>query len=151
MKTVRDIMTKDPAVCTRDTPLPEVARQMVEHDCGCVPVVEDRQTLKPVGTVTDRDIACRVVAADQDPRQKTAGDCMSTPCVTVAPEASVEDCCRALEENRIRRAVVVDDRGRCCGMVAQADVARHAGEEQTHGVVQEVSRPTEAASAVGRG
>jgi CBS domain-containing protein len=145
---VKDIMTKDPAVCTRDTPLPEVARLMVEHDCGCIPVVEDRQGMRPAGVVTDRDITCRTVAAGQNPLEKTAGDCMTEACVTVTPETSVEECCRALEENRVRRAVVVDDRGRCCGVVAQADIARQAAGGKTAGVVREVSRPTESASAV---
>lgn len=38
---VKDVMTSDPACCTPDTPLPEVARMMEQHDCGCIPVVED--------------------------------------------------------------------------------------------------------------
>src|SRR4051794_29324542 len=59
---VRDIMTADPICCTRETGLPEVARMMVEHDCGAVPVVESREDRRPVGIITDRDITCRAVA-----------------------------------------------------------------------------------------
>ena len=33
----------------------------------------------------------------------TAGDCMSSPCITVTPEMSVEDCCHVMEENQVRR------------------------------------------------
>ena len=40
---VKDIMTRDPACCTPDTDLQEVAGLMVEHDCGGIPVVDDRQ------------------------------------------------------------------------------------------------------------
>ena len=50
---VKDIMTRDPACCTPDTDLQEVAGLMVEHDCGGIPVVDDRQSMKPVGIVTD--------------------------------------------------------------------------------------------------
>jgi len=54
----------------------------------------------------------------------TAGDCMSTPCVTVKADSSVESCVELLEASLIRRAPVVDDYGECCGMIAQADIAR---------------------------
>ncbi len=50
---VKDIMTRDPACCTPATNLQEVARLMVEHDCGEIPVLENRQSMKPVGVVTD--------------------------------------------------------------------------------------------------
>jgi CBS domain-containing protein len=137
---VKDIMTRDPACCTPDTNLQEVARLMVERDCGGIPVVDDRQNMKPVGIVTDRDICCRTVAEGKNPLEMTAGDCMSSPCVTVTPEMGVEDCCRMMEENKIRRVPVVDERGACCGIVAQADIALHAPEQETAGVVKEVSR-----------
>jgi CBS domain-containing protein len=137
---VKDIMTRDPACCTPDTNLQEVARLMVEHDCGGIPVVDDRQSMKPMGIVTDRDICCRTVAEGKNPLEMTAGDCMSSPCVTVTPEMSVEDCCQVMEENKIRRVPVVDERDACCGIVAQADIARHATEQETAEVVKEVSR-----------
>ena len=51
---VKDMMTPDPACCTADTSLPEVARMMVDHDCGEIPVVENTSSKLPVGVVTDR-------------------------------------------------------------------------------------------------
>ena len=137
---VKDIMTREPACCTPDTNLQEVARLMVECDCGEIPVVENRQSMKPVGVVTDRDICCRTVAEGKNPLELTAGDCMSSPCVTVTSEMGVEDCCRVMEENQIRRVPVVDERGACCGIVAQADIAQRASERETAEVVKEVSR-----------
>lgn len=41
--TVKDIMTANPACCTPDTRLPEVARMIVQQDCGEIPVVENTQ------------------------------------------------------------------------------------------------------------
>ena len=145
---VGEIMTEDPACCTRETSLQEVARRMVENDCGCIPVVESREDLRPVGVVTDRDICCRVVAAGKNPLELTAADCMTSPCITVTPETSVEECCQVLEENRIRRAVVVDHEGRCCGIVAQADIAG-AEDDKAAEVVRIVSEPMHAPSHVG--
>lgn len=146
---VRDIMTSNPACCTPDTPLTEVARKMVEHDCGEIPVVEDAATRRPVGVVTDRDITCRTVAEGRNPLDLTAKDCMSTPVVTVTPATSVDECCRTMEENQVRRVPVVDESGGCCGMVSQADIAREGSEAKAAAVVKDVSRPTPAPSRVG--
>ena len=82
---VKEVMTANPACCTADTPLPEVARLMVEHDCGEIPVVQNETKKIPVGVVTDRDIVCRTVAKDRNPLDLTAADCMTRPVVTVTP------------------------------------------------------------------
>jgi CBS domain-containing protein len=145
---VKDIMSPDPVCCTADASLQEVARAMVERDCGEIPVVDDVESLRPVGVVTDRDITCRAVATGRDTLQMTAADCMTSPCVTVRPETSVADCLQTMEEHQIRRVLVVDAAGRCCGMVAQADIARHAPERDTGRMVQEVSQPRGNGAAV---
>jgi CBS domain-containing protein len=147
---VRKIMTADPACCTSATTLQEVAQMMIDHDCGEIPVVDNKENKMPIGVVTDRDIVCRTVARGLNPLDLTAGDCMTTPCVTVTPDISIEECCRILEDNKIRRVPVVDADGCCCGIVALADIALHAKKNATVEVVKEVSEPTEAASAAGR-
>lgn len=143
----KEIMTTTPACCGPDTPLPDVARMMVEHDCGEIPVVDERK--QPVGVVTDRDITCRTVAEGKNPLELTAKDCMSSPVVTVTPETSVDDCCKTMEDNQVRRVPVVDDSGACCGMVSQADVAQRGSKDETAQVVREVSRRSDARSRVG--
>ena len=144
---VKEIMTENPVCCAPDTSLQEVARMMVDHDCGEIPVVDENR--KPVGVVTDRDITCRAVAEGKNPLEMTARDCMTTPCVTVTEETSVEDCCKTMEANMIRRVPVVDESGACCGIVAQADIAEKAPERDAAEVVNQVSQPTEEASKVG--
>ena len=137
---VGEIMTKDPACCTADTGLQEVAKIMVDNDCGCVPVVDGKDTKIPVGMITDRDITCRIVAAGKNPLDLTAADAMSSTVVSVTPETSIEECCNVMESSQIRRVAVVDKDGSCCGIVAQADVATNAAPRQTAEVVQEVSK-----------
>ena len=142
---VQEIMTRDPACCAPETPLEEVARLMVEHDCGCIPVLDEEK--KPIGVITDRDICCRAVAQGKNPLELKASDCMTDQCIVVTPDTSVDDCCATLEKNQIRRAVVVDDAGRCCGIVAQADLAERT-DDLVKEVVRSVSRPTDAASGL---
>ncbi len=148
---VKDIMTKNPACCTTDSNLQEVAQLMVEHDCGETPVVENKQNMKLVGVITDRDITCRSVAVGKNPLKMTAGDCMSSPCITVTLDMSLEDCCKVMEDNQVRRVPVVDKHGACCGIVAQADIAQHASKQETARVVKKVSQPNESSSRVTAG
>ncbi|MBI4375054.1 MAG: CBS domain-containing protein [Elusimicrobia bacterium] len=136
---VKDIMTEDPACCTPETRLQDVARMMVEEDCGEIPVVESEQSKKPVGVITDRDIVCRAVAQGKNPLELTAKDCMSSPCVTVKTETSLADCCKTMEDNRIRRVPVIDEGGDCRGIVSQADIAIKGEPRTAAEVVKKVS------------
>ena len=146
---VKDVMTPDPACCTTDSTLQHVAEMMVENDCGEIPVVVDISSMLPVGVITDRDITCRTVAKGLNPLTMTVGECMTTPCVTVMPDTSLDECCRIMEESQIRRVPVVDASGACCGIVALADIAKHAAKRETAEVVKEVSEPSSSASAAG--
>jgi CBS domain-containing protein len=138
---VKDIMTESITCCTPETPLADVARKMVVHDCGAIPVIDDLDHNRPLGILTDRDIVCRIVASGRNPLEITAGECMTSPAFTVHPDDSIEDCCNVLEQHQVRRAVVVDEEGGCCGMVAQADVARNAPRRQIAELLEEVSQP----------
>jgi CBS domain-containing protein len=137
---VRDVMTESPECCTPDTGLQEVAQMMVDCDCGCIPIVDSKNSKMPVGMITDRDITCRVVAQGKNPLDLTAGDAMTSSVVSVTPETSLEKCLNLMEESQVRRIAVVDDSGAICGIVAQADVARNADQQKTAEVVEQVSR-----------
>lgn len=127
---VKSAMTANPACCTPLTALREVAQLMKDRDCGLIPVVDALESRKPVGTITDRDIAIRIVAAGRNPAEATAADCMSSPCATVDDDTSLRECCAQMEEHMLRRMLVVDDDGKLCGIVALADVA-HSGHDAT--------------------
>jgi CBS domain-containing protein len=148
MKHAKDIMSANPACCTPEHNVQQAAELMVKHDCGEIPVVESDGNMKPIGVITDRDIACRVVAMGKNPNQTRVRDAMSSPPVTVTPDASLEECCRIMEESQIRRVPVVDQSGICCGIVSQADIAKAASTQQTAEVVKQVSEPSQHASRV---
>jgi len=133
-------MTPNPACCTRDTGLTDVARMMVRHNCGAIPVIEGNDGGKVVGVITDRDIVCRTLADGKDPFQLAAGDCMSVSAITVRPEASIEECSDLMKQHKVRRVVVQDPSGRVRGMVAQADIARRHPDKACE-VVRQVSQP----------
>src|SRR5262249_43816165 len=145
---VKDLMTPAPACCVPGTPLPEVAILFTQYDCGSIPVVDNKDSGRPVGIVTDRDVACRAVAAGRNALELRAGACMTPPCVTVAEDMALEDCLALMEGNRVRRIVVVNDSGAVCGIVAQADLALKSDERRVGEVLRSLSEPTLAASRV---
>src|SRR5689334_833548 len=108
---VSEIMTKNPACVTPDASLQEVSKMMVDNDCGCIPVVEDTKNNKPVGTITDRDITIRTVAAGKNPLNLKASDIMTTNVVTISNNSFIEDCANVMKENDIRRVLVVNETG----------------------------------------
>ena len=137
---IEDVMTRNPACCTPETGLREVAMMMVEHDCGQIPLVRSTDDPKLLGVVTDRDIVSRLVARGRNPLEMQAETCMSQPVITVRTDASVEDCIRLMETHRIRRVPVVDGEGLMRGIVSQADIAQHAPHASTGELVKEVSQ-----------
>jgi CBS domain-containing protein len=143
--TVRDIMTKEPTCCTADMPLPEVARMMADHDCGEIPVVDSVVSRVPIGVITDRDITIRAVAQNRNPLDSTVGECMTQPAVVIEAATSVDECCKLLESEQIRRVPVVDQKGRIVGIVSQADIARRVSNRAVGQVVFDVSKPPAAA------
>lgn len=136
---VLDIMAKSPAVCTPDTALPEVARMMVEHDCGAIPVVESAESPRPVGVITDRDIVVRLVAEGRCPLEAAAKDAMTESVTTVSPQMSLAECAEVMERHQVRRVPVVDESGKIIGMVSQADIALNAPPQDTAEMLREIS------------
>jgi CBS domain-containing protein len=138
-----EIMTREPACCTPDHTVQDAARMMQDHDCGCIPVVDDARRL--VGVVTDRDLACRCLAAGLGPDTSVA-EVMSLSPSCCAPDDDLQYVERIMEERQVRRVPVVDLHGECVGMVSQADVAR-AADRSAQVSDREVARMVERVSA----
>jgi CBS domain-containing protein len=134
----RDVMTADPACCTAETMLDEVARLMLENDCGEIPIVD--RSDRPIGVVTDRDIVCRVVAEGKNPAAHTADSCMTKQVRTVRADAPIEEVLALMQSNQIRRVPVVDENGCCTGIISQADVVVVAPPRQTAELMTEISK-----------
>jgi CBS domain-containing protein len=135
-ESIRDLMTKNPCSIDADKSVAYAAKMMRDEDVGLAPIVEDD---KLIGTLTDRDIAIRVVAEGKDPDQTTVREVASTNVVTIDPQQDLDEALRLMAKHQVRRLPVVEEDGRLVGVVAQADVAREGDAEQTGQVVQEIS------------
>jgi CBS domain-containing protein len=137
----RDIMTSDLECVTREDTLQRAARLMRDGDFGALPVVEDTRSMKLVGVITDRDIAVRHVAEDNNP-DCTVGDHMSSGQIfMVSPDDDLDSVARTMESHQVRRVPVVEG-DRVIGIIAQADIARNdEGDTRTGEVVERISEP----------
>ena len=72
----KDIMIANLARCTPEHTVQQAAEIMARHDCGEIAIVESVENLEPIGMITDRDIAWRVVATGKSPAQTSVRDAM---------------------------------------------------------------------------
>src|SRR6266536_3402380 len=140
---VRDIMTRELAVATRDTTLRDVAMMMKEEDTGVIPVVEFRPSGgneksesnerrvntsnysqgKLLGLITDRDIVLRAVAEGKDCNLTRAEEVMSTDVHTARPHERVVDVIQKMGNKQVRRIPVANENGNLLGIVSMGDIA----------------------------
>ena len=146
----RDIMTRDLAVATRETPLTEVALMMKQEDTGVIPVVEydvrpgngnaeeagrkyegrNYSRGKLVGLITDRDIVIRAISEGKECTSVRAEDIMSVDIHTVHPNDRVVDVIRKMGDKQVRRIPVVNENTYLIGMISMADVAVETREDR---------------------
>jgi CBS domain-containing protein len=93
---------------------------MKERARGSLVVVDNG---KPVGIITERDIVRRLVAEGKSASATKVGEIMSTPLISVGPEATVAAVVRVMYENGIRRLPIVEN-DRVIGMLTVTDLAR---------------------------
>ncbi len=136
-KSISQLMTANPCTIDAEKSVAYAAQMMRDEDVGLAPIVEGERL---VGTLTDRDIAIRVVAEGKDPQTTPVRDVASTNLVTIAPQQDLDEALRLMAQHQVRRLPVVEEDGRLVGVVAQADVAREADERRTGEVVEEISR-----------
>jgi CBS domain-containing protein len=142
----RDLMTPNPAQVNPTDSLQRVSQLMMEHDCGCIPVVNADGQRSVVGVVTDRDIAVRAVAKGR-PATTPVSDIMTPNPECCAPDDDLDRVEKVMSDRQIRRVVVVDGGSEVVGIIAQADLARAAKRKQEPSpaemvaVLEKISRP----------
>jgi CBS domain-containing protein len=109
-----------------DMPVSEVAKMMQKDDIGAIPVGKDD---KLIGMITDRDIALRVVAAGRDPATTTAEEIMTKGIVYCRTTETVEDAIHLMDQKKIRRLPVIDDKKRLVGMLSLGDISHAVSRE----------------------
>jgi CBS domain-containing protein len=133
---VKDMMHSGVEFVSPDATLAQVARKMRDSDIGAIPVCENG---KPVGIVTDRDIAVRAVANGQDLSKLAAKDVMSRKVVCCEESEGADDALRVMEKHKVRRLPVLDASQKLIGMVSLGDISHAMPQQLTAEVTKAVS------------
>ena len=141
MKKCNEVMTKDPVSCLPNDSVVKAAELMKSENIGSIPVIENKQSQKLVGIVTDRDLALKIVAGALDAKSTTVERVMTHQVVTCHADDDLQKALDAMAEHQLRRIPVVDNDNKLVGIIAQADVATRADQpEKTAEVVKEISQ-----------
>lgn len=125
-----EIMTRDVAVVGTGQSVADAAKLMREMGTGFIPVCQSDGTV--VGTLTDRDLAVRVIAEGR-PLETAVQDVMSSGVVSCRPEDDVRVAEELMGEEQVNRIVVLDGDGTLAGVVSLSDVAQVEEDERRLG------------------
>ncbi len=131
---VKDVMTTAVVSAYRGASFKDIAQMMIERGITALPVIgKDRRV---VGVVSEADLLAKEEYKGIWPETRqnrlsrakagaiTAGELMTTPAITVSPDASIVQAARLLEQHRIKRLPVVDDHNHLLGIVSRRDLLR---------------------------
>jgi len=141
MKKCNEVMTNNPVCCLPNDSVAKAAGLMKSQDIGSIPVIENEQTKKLVGIVTDRDLALKIVAEGRDPKTTKVEAVMTHNVVTCRADDDLQKALDAMADYQLRRIPVVDNDNKILGIIAQADVATRVDQpEKTADMVKEISQ-----------
>jgi CBS domain-containing protein len=136
MTTVKSLMTKRVLTIESKETVLEGAKLMSQKEVGDLIVVDNEM---PVGIVTERDFVRRIMARGKAFDTKIS-DVMSSPLVTISPDASVKGAARKMVKHRIRRLPVLKEH-KLVGIIVVSDFARHLGRKTlTEGLLEAIWR-----------
>jgi signal-transduction protein with cAMP-binding, CBS, and nucleotidyltransferase domain len=116
---LREVMQKNPLMIGIEATAAKAARAMCTEEVGSVIILKNT---KPIGMVTEEDLACKVVAKDLKPSSVHVSDIMSTPLITVSADKTVVDAARMMVKHKVRRLPVVDEHKQVIGIVTVRDL-----------------------------
>ena len=137
---IKELMGDNPIAVGPETPLRDVAIILTENRFSGLPVIGER--LEVLGVVSEADILVKEqgpanrrggvlgwLLAEEVPdaaklAARTAGEAMTSPAITIGPDAHVSYAARLMTENVIKRLPVVDSHGTLIGIVTRADLVR---------------------------
>jgi CBS domain-containing protein len=122
---VRDVMTEAVVVADPGATVREIAKLMRDHGVGSVVLVEDR---RPVGFITDRDLAMSVIADGRDSFEPVS-EHASTPVITADPDMEIDEGAQLMVRHGVRRLVIVDGE-RLIGILTLDDIAARTGDHE---------------------
>jgi CBS domain-containing protein len=128
---VKDIITTNVRKCFTSDSLATAAQLMWDHDCGCVPVLNEHAQV--VGMLTDRDISMAAFLQGVPISGIKISAVMSRQLFDCTSDDDLSVAKRIMRDKKVRRLPVLNGEGRLVGLLSLSDIARHADEEYARG------------------
>jgi len=139
---VSEIMTRGVEIVAPDASLQQAAAAMEALGVGSLPVCDSQRL---VGTITDRDIVVRGVAAGLSPVDSMVRDCMSDDIAYAFEDEEADEVLERMKTLQVRRLPILDREKKLVGIVALGDIAtepRAAALGSVGAAVAEISEPS---------
>ncbi|MEP6895705.1 MAG: CBS domain-containing protein [Chloroflexota bacterium] len=141
MKKCDEVMTKDPVCLLPDDMAAKAAELMKSENVGSLPVIENNQTKKLIGIVTDRDLVLKIVAEGLDAKSTKVEVAMTHKVVTRLAGDDLQEALNSMAEHQLRRIPVVDKNDKVVGIISQSDVATRSDKrKKTAKMIREISK-----------
>jgi len=118
---VQDVMSTDVVLCRANDTMEHAARLLWEHDCGCLPVVDEDGVV--MAMITDRDICMAAYTQGRALPEIRVEHAMSKDVVCCGPSDELAEAARRMGDRGVRRLPVTDEGGRIQGLVSVNDMA----------------------------
>lgn len=106
------------ACCSPRDTVQNAAEAMRKSGCGCAPVVEDEQSRRLVGVVTERDVCHSLTSDDRQPSEIPIEEIMRSSSACCGIDEPIAEARRKLDTYRATSLPVVDKAGCCCGTIS---------------------------------
>ena len=130
------IMKYDITCASPEDPVMLAARRMREHNIGFLPVCDE--SMRVLGTVTDRDLAIRVVS-EARPASTPVSEVMTREVVACSPKDDLREAERKMGRAQKSRIMCIDDAGKLCGIISLSDIAQFETKTRASDTLREVS------------
>jgi signal-transduction protein with cAMP-binding, CBS, and nucleotidyltransferase domain len=131
---VRDLMARNIITIQAEDSIIKAASVMDENGVSSVVVKEENEFS---GMITEHNIISRVVSKGLDPQKIKVSEVMSTPLITISPDATIEEAARKMRDNKIRR-LLVEENHQKIGIIAESDIVRV--DPELHFLIREKSK-----------
>ena len=123
---LKDVMKNNPTMIGSEATVAKAAKAMCHDEVGSVIILQNN---KPIGIVTEEDIACKVVAKDLKPSTVHVNKIMSTPLITVSADKTVGDAAKMMVKHKVRRLPLIDEHNKVIGIVTVRDLLTVSNEQ----------------------
>jgi CBS domain-containing protein len=128
--TISSIMTPNVITINEKQTLREGSKFMYQHNIGSLIVLMDTSNNesadvdKPIGIITERDIARLVAFSSNVSTDIPISEVMSKPLITINQYSSIKEATDLMQQNNIRRFPVLDNNGKLVGIITAKDILR---------------------------